>query len=243
MSTYSAVSQDRLSGFVRTLQGITQLNNLATIRSNLSMQVTEMKAYQEVVEKETRAHIDQLRGELNEFRKRLSASETLAATDPLTGIANRREGERQLGDRIRSGHPFCVLIFDLDHFKSINDRWGHQWGDQVLKTFASRLVQQVRSEDLVCRWGGDEFLVILHCDLRVATARAEQLAQKSGADCHIAFGGHSLKINVQCSVGVTQYRAGETSEEVFKRADALLYGSKSIGPTHLSDGNSVCRVQ
>ena len=243
MSTSSDGRQGRLRGFVSTLEGITQLNNLGAIRTNLSAQVTEMKAYQEVMEKETRSHIDELRGELNEFRQRLSAAEILALTDPLTGLANRRAGERQLEDRIRCGRPFCVLIFDLDHFKHINDHWGHHWGDQVLKTFASRLARQVRSEDMVCRWGGDEFLVILGCDLRIATARAGQLAQGSSGDCHIAFGGQDLRIDVKPSVGVAQYQAGETSEQVFARADALLYGGKSTGPADLRPGNSVCRLQ
>ena len=243
MSAHTDDHQERLRGFVTTLEGITRLNSLAAIRANLSTQVTQMVAYQEMVQKETRGHIDQLRKEVDEFRQRLSVAENLAATDPLTGLANRREGERQMQDRIRSGAPFCVLLFDLDHFKFINDRWGHHWGDHVLKSFASRMAQKGRSEEVVCRWGGDEFLIILHCHLSVAIIRAEQLAERSGGDYHITSGGQNLRMKVQSSVGVAQHQTGETSEQVLARADAVLYAGKSTGAPHRGQDDAQCTRQ
>lgn len=165
----------------------------------------------------------------NETRARdLEQVERLAALDPLTGVANRRDLDRELAGRIGAGQEFCVLLFDVNGFKTINDRYGHLHGDQVLKQVAARLASQVRVRDYVCRWGGDEFLAILACDLAIAGARSGQIAERLNGDYHIAAEGREIRVEVTVTVGFVQYRAGESAEELFRRADDAMYRQKHV---------------
>lgn len=167
--------------------------------------------------------IRQLRNELHDLRTRLTAAELLACTDALTSLCNRRRGEFVLNDMINCGGQFCILLIDLDQFKSVNDRWGHQSGDQVLKAFAMWLRSEVRSEDIICRWGGDEFLVIMSGGPGKATKAAKRLALLSKRKYTIAFEGRMLTIIVSTSIGITEYRPGDDAAKLFGRADARLY--------------------
>ena len=133
--------------------------------ARLTQQAVELRQFAESIELDSRDDYDRLRDKLDQFQHRLREAELLASRDPLTGVANRRELDRQLDSRIQAKREFCVLLFDLNHFKTINDQLGHLCGDEVLKQVGSRLGSQVRSRDLVCRWGGDEFVVLLDCAL------------------------------------------------------------------------------
>jgi len=217
---------EHVLSFIHKLESISRLRSLPEIRSELSGQLHSMRSYGDSIQKQTQDSIEKLRMELNEFRSRLSATEVLASTDALTAVFNRREGERVLEQAIGLKKQFCIILFDLDRFKAVNDRWGHQWGDQVLKTFAARLRAKVRVRDVVCRWGGDEFLVIMECGLTQAASKANQLASECGGDYHIVFSGQAERIQVRSSVGVAEYEPGEGDHSFFARADALLYRDK-----------------
>jgi diguanylate cyclase (GGDEF)-like protein len=193
----------------------------------------------------TPATLEQSRGALHEilqnFRQQvrlqnetlardLQQVELLATLDPLTGVANRRDLDRELAARIEGRREFCVLLFDLNGFKEINDRFGHLYGDQVLKQLAARLSSQVRAHDYVCRWGGDEFLVILACDLAIAESRARQIAERLNGPYHILAGGRENRVNVAVTVGLVQYCAGESPEQLFRRVDEAMYRRKHSAP-------------
>jgi diguanylate cyclase len=152
----------------------------------------------------------------------------LAALDQLTGLYNRRSGEQRLAEEIsravRHERPLTVLLMDLDGLKQINDRLGHAAGDLVLKGFAERLQRAIRGSDLAVRLGGDEFMVLLpECradEVRHVVARVEGLeVQYNKVE----------KIPCRFSRGWTDYRPGETSEELLKRADEALYSNKRAG--------------
>ncbi len=167
----------------------------------------------------------------NERRARdLKQVELLASLDPLTAVANRRDLERELAARIAAGQEFCVLLFDVNGFKTINDRYGHLHGDQVLKQIAARLASQVRVQDYVCRWGGDEFLAILACDLAIAASRSRQIAERLNGPYHIAAQGREIRVAVTVTVGFVQYRMGESAEGLFRRADDAMYRQKQVAP-------------
>ncbi|MGD0955370.1 MAG: GGDEF domain-containing protein [Candidatus Acidiferrales bacterium] len=148
----------------------------------------------------------------------------LAALDQLTGLYNRRSGEQRLAEEIsravRHERPLTVLLLDLDGLKQTNDRLGHAAGDLVLRGFAQRLQKAIRGSDLAVRLGGDEFMVLLpECradEVRHVVARVEGL--------EIEY--NSEKISCRFSRGWTDYKAGETSEELLKRADEALYANK-----------------
>jgi diguanylate cyclase len=151
----------------------------------------------------------------------------LAALDQLTGLYNRRSGEQRLAEEIsravRHERPLTVLLLDLDGLKQVNDRLGHAAGDLVLKGFAERLQKAIRGSDLAVRLGGDEFMVLLpECraeEVRHVVARVEGLEVQYSVE----------KIPCRFSRGWTDYRAGETSEELLKRADEALYANKRAG--------------
>lgn len=155
---------------------------------------------------------------------------TLATQDSLTGLANRAELDGRLptliSEHALQGEVCSVIVADLDHFKEINDTYGHQCGDQVLKTFARVLLSHSRPSDLVARYGGEEFVLVLsHMPLDVAWGRAE--AMRSA----IAAWRTPLLDNraVTASFGLTELRQGDTAEPLLRRADRALYMAKQQG--------------
>ena len=157
-----------------------------------------------------------------------------ALRDPLTGIHNRRYADGYL-DRLCSDHrasvsgPFAVLLLDLDHFKGVNDRFGHVAGDSVLRAVAQRLRGELRDRDMVARVGGEEFLVVLpDTDADTARVVAERLRQAVNEE-DIALGrGRSVRISVSVGVAVSHSGAGDC-QSVYERADRALYASKTGG--------------
>jgi len=156
----------------------------------------------------------------------------LSQRDGLTGIANRthfiERAERVLGANTRSGDEVCVALFDLDHFKSINDRFGHAAGDFVLKQTAAVSQSLLRPQDLFGRVGGEEFGILLEkCELSVARQRCEQLRT---AIASIPVGEVGIDTNVTASFGLASTRtSGYDFRLLLGHADAALYDAKSAG--------------
>ncbi len=170
--------------------------------------------------------------ELHEIREKLEELERMALLDPLTGIGNRRYFEMnlhaRLDERHRYGTPFGLLLIDLDHFKRINDDHGHEAGDAVLKMVGQTLAFSCRKSDLACRWGGEEFAVILGNmgpgGLREAVERVQGLVRRSS---HTLEDGTRLRVTF--SGGATLASAEDTDQALLQRADALLYRGKLEG--------------
>lgn len=168
---------------------------------------------------------------LHRFRTAELTAEELARianTDELTQLANRRrmaEGiEAELHRFARYGHPFSIILIDIDHFKSINDRFGHRAGDETLVALAKRTTDVLRDVDTLGRWGGEEFLVILpetgfDETLRKAHALCEQIAAAP------LFREHVVTI----SCGVASVSASDTADTLLQRADVALYSAKDRG--------------
>ena len=157
---------------------------------------------------------------------RFREAERLASLDPLTEVGNRRAFDRQIATRIQEGRTFCVLLFDIDNFKMVNDRFGHLCGDEVLKQLGARLSRQVRTQDFVCRWGGDEFVVLLECGLSDAVVRSRQIAEWVNGRYRATGQGRDTIAEISVSVGVAEYIQGETSEQLFERVDSFMYRQK-----------------
>ena len=155
-------------------------------------------------------------------------AERLAVTDKLTGIYNRHRLDEALEDQTRTGdrygHAFGVLILDIDHFKRINDHFGHRAGDTVLREFVDVLSRNCRESDLLGRWGGEEFLVVVpHTDEGALTAFAEKLRRAVEAT-HFTDVEH-----LTTSIGASVYRPGDNPDTLVKRADDALYEAKRQG--------------
>jgi len=152
----------------------------------------------------------------------------LSMTDKLTQLHNRTRIEQLFSSELervqRYGHPLSVILLDLDHFKSVNDTYGHQVGDRVLQQLAQTLRRNVRQPDHVGRWGGEEFLILSpEIDLGQATALAEKLRMAVARVDFPEVGRETA------SFGVASYRAGDTEDSMMKRADGALYAAKTEG--------------
>ena len=162
-------------------------------------------------------------------RRRAEKLYGLSILDPLTGLHNRRFGEERLEEEIdraeKSGDPLALMIFDLDHFKEINDQFGHAAGDAALKEFSRRLKKAVRACDVPVRIGGDEFLVILPDCPR---DRVNVILSRLGAPEVLV---DATKIPIKYSVGRSQYQFTDTIETMLKRADEGLYSQKRARPS------------
>ena len=158
-------------------------------------------------------------------------TQTQAITDALTGIYNRR-GLHQIGDfelrrARRINRSFCAMIFDIDHFKRINDHYGHKIGDQVLQKLAERCKKTSRTVDLISRHGGEEFVILLpETNLEAASRVAERLRQSIMNESFPTDAG-SLRVTI--SVGVAEARESDTLHTLIERADAALYKAKDSG--------------
>ncbi|MDX5627218.1 MULTISPECIES: sensor domain-containing diguanylate cyclase [unclassified Brenneria] len=162
------------------------------------------------------------------YQRRL---ELMATTDKLTGIMNRQAFdyafERLSGKRQAKHQPIAIVLLDIDHFKIVNDRYGHGAGDLVLQKIAQILQQSIRNSDRICRWGGEEFVVLLdNCDIDNALTRAETLRHDVEAMV-VPFRNETIQVTISC--GVAEYRAKETLDALINRADIALYQAKQQG--------------
>jgi diguanylate cyclase (GGDEF)-like protein len=179
-----------------------------------------------------RNHLIELMDAAMKHRVRAERFYEMSILDPLTGLYNRRFGETRLREEMaeadKSGDPLLLLALDFDHFKEINDQYGHHVGDLALKKFARRLQRAIRACDVPIRVGGDEFLVILpQCppdNLHIILTRLDSV------DVNL----DGQKIAVSFSWGVAQYQVNDTAQTMIKRADERLYAAKAKRPNVLA---------
>jgi two-component system cell cycle response regulator len=169
---------------------------------------------------------------LDALRARLDQSMELAVTDQLTGLHNRRymrvQLESFLNRSLMGGGPVSILLCDIDHFKRVNDIHGHAAGDDVLREFGRRLSENIRPADLACRYGGEEFVVIMpDTSQTLAHAAGERLRQIICDEGFRINRGDELRVTM--SGGVSTVAREDTIDALLKRADDALYRAKSIG--------------
>ncbi|MET0068049.1 MAG: sensor domain-containing diguanylate cyclase [Candidatus Thiodiazotropha sp.] len=183
--------------------------------------VVALFAYTQILRRQVRRRTQ----ELERANERL---EVLAEQDQLTGLHNRFRLDRIFAHEIkrsmRYGHGFSVIMLDIDHFKRVNDAFGHQAGDQVLVSVAAMIRSHLRTTDQAGRWGGEEFMVVCpETDAAAAFQVAEKLRMAIGTDTHPRVGHLSI------SLGVADYREGDTLDSLTRRADEALYRAKGNG--------------
>ncbi len=172
------------------------------------------------------------------IKQRLRELRHLALFDPLTELGNRRYAQMSLRVRIdemrRYGWPFGVLFIDLDHFKRINDNYGHEAGDRALKMVGKTLSHNVRPFDVVCRWGGEEFVIIVaNIRLPQLSGLAENLRSLIARSTFVD-GVHRVRLTI--STGATTVHEGDSEASLIERADQLMYLAKSKGRNHVESG-------
>lgn len=174
---------------------------------------------------------DRIRDKRAALNAALAQIERLASIDDLTGLDNRRSLMQWLAAQMalheRTGQPLCVALLDVDHFKRVNDTFGHAAGDRVLQRFAREALSTLGSADRLGRYGGEEFILVLPAtSLRESETPLERIRQGI-ADSDWSEINPRMRITV--TIGATEYRSGETVEELLQRADAALYQGKGAG--------------
>ncbi|WP_052302375.1 GGDEF domain-containing protein [Bacillus sp. SG-1] len=149
--------------------------------------------------------------------------EELANTDYLTGLPNRRKIDQALHQALKKQQKISIIYLDIDHFKQINDTFGHTAGDEVLKEFTNETLEVLKEENMLGRWGGEEFMIILKNDLNEAAILAEKIR------AHIAQHRFEAVGSLTASFGVTALQEGDTLDTLLNRADKALYKAKNSG--------------
>jgi diguanylate cyclase len=181
------------------------------------------------------AHMEQ---EAQGFREHLEEQRQKALIDPLTGLPNRAAWSERLDHEItqwqRHGNTLMLAMLDLDHFKRINDNYGHLAGDKVLKLIASVLRKRLRGTDFIARFGGEEFVLLMPSTVPAAGMKLLEHLRASIEACPFHFKGERVTITI--SMGLTAFRPGEHSDLVLKRADQALYRAKNAGRNRVELG-------
>ncbi len=216
---------DLKSTIAETLHGINSSVGhflaVETERANAAeLKIADLQEHMEILEREAEA----LRTSMQQEHQR-------ATRDALTGVPNRLAWEERLHFEFerwqRYAAPLALVVVDVDFFKSINDRFGHQTGDRVLRAVATQVARNVRETDFVARYGGEEFVVLLpNTALEAAILVADKLRAHVAA-CRFQHREDAVNVTVSC--GVASFRAGDTTETVFQRADDALYRAKHTG--------------
>ena len=172
--------------------------------------------------------------EISNLQQSLEAIRAESFTDPLTGLGNRKYFDRSIETAVTNanatGEPLSLLMFDIDHFKSFNDSYGHLTGDQVLRLVGMSLKQAIKGQDITARYGGEEFAVILpHTALRQALTVADHIRRAVMSKELKKKSTGEILGRVTISVGVAMLRAGEDNDTLIERADACLYAAKRAG--------------
>jgi len=189
------------------------------------------------------ARLSRIRRRLSDQREELARAlaqlHAIATRDELTGLPNRRQMQalmdQELLRSLRHGYEFCIAIADLDHFKHVNDEHGHAAGDLVLRSFAQACQGALRATDVIARWGGEEFLVLLpDTAMPLALAGMERLRERV-AELRTDVGG-GVNVTITVSIGLTGHRRGDTLAQTLERADRLLYQAKDAGRNRTAIG-------
>jgi diguanylate cyclase len=181
------------------------------------------------------AHMEQ---EAQGYREHLEEQRQKALVDPLTGLPNRAAWSERLDHEVKQwqqhGNTLLLAMLDLDHFKRINDNYGHLAGDKVLKIIASVLRKRLRGTDFIARFGGEEFVLLMPSTVPSAGLKLLESLRASIEACPFHFKGEPVTITV--SIGMSAFRPGEHGDQVLKRADQALYRAKNAGRNRVEPG-------
>jgi diguanylate cyclase len=219
--------QEKTSTFDRALAETDRETLLAGMAHQLLGMVHELRRENKAIREEVTAAKDRT----IELMTRAHAAEQTARLDPLTQLPNRREFDEIQAScheaLVRKGQPYSLILIDIDHFKSVNDRYGHVAGDAVLSMIGRVLAECRRTSDNVCRLGGEEFAVVLpRCGANSARIAAERYRTRIAA-ASLRYRDDELSVTVSC--GVAQAGLGESASNLLERADAALYAAKMQG--------------
>ncbi len=205
-------------------------NNLKAVINTLLQENKKMRHHTNKLTN----RLDKSKKQLNNLTNDLEKIRESSLIDPLTLVGNRKKFDTALAAQLskgkQDGTEFCLILADLDHFKQINDNFGHLVGDAVLKVFAKVMVNNVKGQDIVARYGGEEFAIILPNTAIKGAILVAELVRKSfeSQDLQVTENGKAIG-KITASFGVAQFRIGDKADTIFSRADRQLYNAKNEG--------------
>ena len=219
----------QLHQFSAQLRAVADLEDLTQVRSSLLETAGELKTCVDQMQQDSQQALAHLESKVSSYKSRLKETEELALRDQLTGLPNRMHLERRLEWKVQNKQPFSVAFLDLNQFKAVNDKYGHPAGDLLLKQFAEELRSNVRPGDVVGRWGGDEFVILLDCDFASAAVLLDRVRKWVFGDYTISGEGETerARIWVSAAVGIAEWKPGEPVQHLIERADRVMYQEKS----------------
>jgi diguanylate cyclase (GGDEF)-like protein len=209
------------------LRAVACLEDLTEIRATIESTAAELKSSIDRISAEGKAAMDQLRTQVHTYQTKLEEAEQVALRDALTGVRNRLCVEKIIERFIKENKRFSVAIIDIDLFKQVNDQHGHLAGDQLLKQFAQEMVSACRSTDIVGRWGGDEFILVLECGTEDAQTQIERLSRWVCGSYVLEGKAGQINLAVNASMGLAEHLPEESPEKLLARADEAMYKNKS----------------
>ncbi|NNB06158.1 diguanylate cyclase [Pseudomonas fragi] len=234
--------REHVDGLQNSVQDAVDLNSLKHLLENrLEGLLGAMDQHQQqrnAREQEVSAHLQglaeriaQMEQQAQDYREHLEEQRQKALIDPLTGLPNRAAWGERLHDEVEQwqnhGKPLLIAMLDLDHFKRINDGYGHLAGDKVLKIIAAQLRKHLRPVDFIARFGGEEFVLLMPDTPLAAGVQGVERLRAAIEACPFHFKGEPVTITL--SIGVSAFRPGDRSDQVLKRADEALYQAKYRG--------------
>jgi len=226
----SARYDDSLSSANRKLEVAQSRDQVKTVVESLMKSTREMRDTNQALED----RLTLSKSEISNLQQSLEAIRAESLTDPLTGLGNRKYFDRSIDAAVQSalanGEPLSLLMFDIDHFKSFNDSYGHLTGDQVLRLVGMSLRQTIKGQDITARYGGEEFAVVLpNTALRQALTVADHIRRAVMAKELKKKSTGEILGRVTISVGVSMLKPGDDTDSLIERADACLYAAKRNG--------------
>ncbi|MHC4045299.1 GGDEF domain-containing protein [Bradyrhizobium sp. 23AC] len=219
-----------LSGATEKLASAKNREQIKSIVETLLRSTSEMRESNKTLED----RLTLSKNEISNLQQSLEAIRAESLTDPLTGLGNRKYFDRMIDMAVQSalasGEPLSLLLFDIDHFKSFNDSYGHLTGDQVLRLVGLSLKQTIKGQDITARYGGEEFAVVLpNTALRQALTVADHIRRAVMAKELKKKSTGEILGRVTISVGVSMLKQGDDTDALIERADACLYAAKRNG--------------
>jgi diguanylate cyclase len=224
-------SAERHSSALDVLNGrLDGTNSETEVRTIIEKLMASNEAYKrEAVKLEHR--LEKAQFQATQLKQRAARAERLASIDPLTNVSNRRKFDEDIAYQVALSHneqtPLCLMMIDIDHFKIINDKYGHRAGDAVLMQFAELLTKMVRSTDIVSRYGGEEFAILLPL---APLGNAYEIAERIRVATQTRKWDHvEADVALTSSFGIADIRDGDTVVDLINRADEMLLEAKRRG--------------
>ncbi len=211
-----------LDSVTEQLESIASLDDVSKMRASLEESAGQLRKAVVQMSAENKSVIDHLRVEVLTCQAKLEKANHFASCDALTGLGSRLWIEERMQQRIESRSPFSVLMIDIKEFRRVNDEFGHMVGDLLLKEFAKELRSSCRLSNLVARWSGETFLVVLDAAESTATEQADRLQTWIGKPYLIPGRPGRASIQLDALIGCAEYREGDTVQGILERADAAL---------------------